>query len=852
MYQGENYIGQTASNVNQNPTIISAIRYFFAPGEVFELCVLGPRVRKARLWDDEYISSGAGKKGLAAGWFDDPAKAASIAAQADSQASPEGIYLTLNPVNPALLGRANNRLRAGAARTNDSEITTLRQLYIDADPTRPAGVSSSEAEKAAAIDLLNHIQTHMTNFGWPEPLFAESGNGGHLIYRLPDLTNTQKNIDLIKACLQALAAQYDTDQIKIDQKVFNPARISKLYGTHARKGDSTPDRPHRLAQIISAPSEPIPVQMDMLHALAALAPAPEPKPSPRPTNTSFRGDSQPLDMPAYLAKYGRTLLKTKQHGTSTLFILDECVFNPDHKGGEAAIGQTADGKLFYQCYHNSCNGRTWHEARQLISGDEPLFERGKEKSNKVVGLQKDRVTTQQTELSDTFPEVAALNQKHAVTMSGGKCVVINEVFDPVFQRPDITLSAFQDFKNYYSNQKVQIETPDGLKDVSIGKIWTSWHGRRQYEGIVFDPTNKTDASYYNLWRGLAYEPRQGDWSLLQAHLLNVVCCGDEDHYNWLIAWLADTLQNPGNKPGTSVVLKGQKGTGKSFWVVMFGELVGNHFLHIFSQRQLTGKFNNHLKDALIVFVDEGFWAGDKSSEGTLKGLITEKYNLIEPKGKDSFPVKNHIHVIMSSNEEWVVPAGLEERRFFVLEVDNEHTQDTQYFKYIVDQMDNGGREAMLYDLLHYDYSQIDLRTAPKTQGLFNQITRTLEPHQKYWFEHIEDGLLLGSKWPEIVKTQELYTDYILFCEHIGTKYPLSPGEFKKQIKMLCPNLKEIRPRTNAIEGNNRPRCTIIPPLVQCRAAFCQSVRMELQWDEPEESVDDRSSRSTHRSEVVHD
>jgi len=27
--------------------------------------------------------------------------------------------------------------------------------------------------------------------------------------------------------------------------VFNPARICKLYGTLSRKGDSTPERPHR-------------------------------------------------------------------------------------------------------------------------------------------------------------------------------------------------------------------------------------------------------------------------------------------------------------------------------------------------------------------------------------------------------------------------------------------------------------------------------------------------------------------------------------------------------------------------------------------------------------------------------
>ena len=41
--------------------------------------------------------------------------------------------------------------------------------------------------------------------------------------------------------------------LELDQVVFNPARLTKLYGTTTRKGDHTQDRPHRLARIISLP-----------------------------------------------------------------------------------------------------------------------------------------------------------------------------------------------------------------------------------------------------------------------------------------------------------------------------------------------------------------------------------------------------------------------------------------------------------------------------------------------------------------------------------------------------------------------------------------------------------------------
>jgi hypothetical protein len=407
-------VNHPGNNFRGAKELAQAITYFFAPGETFELCLIGPRNKKHPLWDNDFVAAGAGKKGIVAGWFDDPTRAAQIAAQADAQTGPEGIYVTLNPVNPALLGRANNRLKAGAARTNDTEITCLRHLLIDADPTRPAGVSSSEAEHAAALRLLGLIRTHLGNLGWPDPLFADSGNGGHLIYRLPDLANTPEHIDLLKSCLQALADQYDTPQIQIDKKVFNPARISKAYGTHARKGDSTPDRPHRLAQILDAPTKPTPVPMDLLHALAALAPKTEPKSQPqhRPGSASFNGESRPLDVPAYLSRYGRTMLKEKLHGTSTLFVLDECVFNPDHRGGDAAIGQTADGKLFYQCYHNSCHGRTWLEARQTISGDDPLF------------LKKENKQTTPARTPETYrPEVLSSSSKHQYILNTATRVI---------------------------------------------------------------------------------------------------------------------------------------------------------------------------------------------------------------------------------------------------------------------------------------------------------------------------------------------------------------------------------------------------------------------------------------------
>ena len=158
--------------------------------------------------------------------------------------------------------------------------------------------------------------------------------------------------------------------LKVDEKVYNPSRISKIYGTLARKGQSLSDRPHRWARILSGAESQDVLTLAQLHSMAA----DEQKPTagtrhPNEINTAR------LDVPAYLDKYGIEMTGSKQHGSSTLYLLRECIFDSSHRGKDAAIGQTADGKLFYQCFHDSCRGYTWHDARSRISGSDRLFER---------------------------------------------------------------------------------------------------------------------------------------------------------------------------------------------------------------------------------------------------------------------------------------------------------------------------------------------------------------------------------------------------------------------------------------------------------------------------------------------
>jgi hypothetical protein len=92
------------------------------------------------------------RAGVVAGYFDNLLAMEDAINQADGKYRPGGVYYVLNKINPALLGRAYNRLKEHAEyATADNNILERRWLPVDLDPVRPAGVSSSDAEHAAAI-----------------------------------------------------------------------------------------------------------------------------------------------------------------------------------------------------------------------------------------------------------------------------------------------------------------------------------------------------------------------------------------------------------------------------------------------------------------------------------------------------------------------------------------------------------------------------------------------------------------------------------------------------------------------------------------------------------------------------
>ena len=84
----------------------------------------------------------------------------------------------------------------------------------------------------------------------------------------------------------------------------------------------------------------------------------------------------------------------------------------------------------------------------------------------------------------------------------------------------------------------------------------------------------------NLWRGFGVKPKQGNWSLMQQHIREVICEGNEKHYQYLIGWMAYGVQNPDKPIGVAVAFLGAQGAGKGILARTYGRLYGKHFIHI--------------------------------------------------------------------------------------------------------------------------------------------------------------------------------------------------------------------------------------------------------------------------------
>lgn len=421
------------------------------------------------------------------------------------------------------------------------------------------------------------------------------------------------------------------------------------------------------------------------------------------------------------------------------------------------------------------------------------------------------------EPSYTDDLVDRLNKSHAVISINGQVFILTEYINEK-NLPDITLSRSSDLKLLYAHDRVVTTDLLGRRhDVCAINAWMEAANRRTYRGIVFAPQG-APSDFYNLFRGFSVEQIEGDCSLYLQHLRDNICRGNNGYYEYLLNWMAHMIQRPGELPGTAIVFRGPQGVGKGVATDELGRLVEPHYIALTCMEQLVGRFSGHLKDKVLVYANEATWGGNKAAEGALKAMITDPDSSVEQKFKDVVRIDNYKRVMVSSNEDWAVPLGKDDRRFFVLDVGSGHKEDHAYFADIINQMRNGGSEALMFELLNRDLSEFNVRKIPQTPYNFELKLLSMESSDQFVYEHLRAST--KDDWEILMKKSRLHSMYLDWCSGHGKKHKHTASIFGKHLIRLIPSTDDCKmAESHTSDQKKRHMYYVFQNLNTCRKEF---------------------------------
>lgn len=457
---------------------------------------------------------------------------------------------------------------------------------------------------------------------------------------------------------------------------------------------------------------------------------------------------------------------------------------------------------------------------------------------------------------DDIPVLMGMNRRYCVVFHQGRMCILERTTD---HEGHIIHTPFteKDFKLRHRGETIMLAhyTKYGIqfRPKDMPSFWLGWMYRTIRDRTVFDPRgdkNKNAKRFYNLWPGYAVEPVEGDCSLIIAHLRDIWCNGNEKQYEYLITWFAHMLQCPWEKPNVALVVKGGKAAGKS--TVFDGILLpilGSLYSKMTHQEQLVGKFNSHTLYKLLLVAEEAFWAGDKTAEGTLKAMVTDKPKTAEPKGVDAYDTYTYYRIAFVSNEARVVPATKDERRFFAIRVSDDKMRDTEYFGALWDQIENGGVQAFMHYLMEWKVDRKLVFNPPHTDVLMEDILENMTTFERWAFEFLhadkEDEFIT---WDTAVPTASIFDHYkkwLKEAKELGVY--VSRAEIGTQTKMT----QEVKKLFDfSVAKTNGRRCFLLPGRDAAREVFQNKVNAKIKWRDLE--VEDDGGffdKSTAEAEV---
>lgn len=447
-----------------------------------------------------------------------------------------------------------------------------------------------------------------------------------------------------------------------------------------------------------------------------------------------------------------------------------------------------------------------------------------------------------------------LNKYFGILVVEGKlCVVCrnkNAIGDV-----DSSFWSIASFVGYFENATIPIAKLDkkgmieGTKQISVSKVWRSWHKRRTYLNMATVTGDKLpvckgdmlptgcDESTYQLFTGLKIKPTSsGSCERILNHIYEVWCGEDLDMYEYVLQWLGSMMQKPNKPAGTCLVLCGDQGAGKGIIMEPLTRAFGNGGVICNGAHDIEGNFNSHLFGKILIYGNEVTWGGNVKTVGPLKAMITDHTLMMEKKGVDKINVPNFCHLVLSSNSDWVIPTDMSDRRIVILRTNDKYRGVFQYFDDLQDEIDSGGIAHFLWYLMN----KIDIKDfKPERRPGGSDASRNVYTYHKlksgdtflkYWDDTLEVGIIrtelsafeveLSDIDDNIVRSTVLYDSYSYWCKEKRTRggQIISRTKFNKRMKEIFSETK----RQMRI-GSENTKAFKLSPLSTLKTTFLESL-----------------------------
>lgn len=444
----------------------------------------------------------------------------------------------------------------------------------------------------------------------------------------------------------------------------------------------------------------------------------------------------------------------------------------------------------------------------------------------------------------------AYNERFACVTVEGKFRIAETT--PLNKGEPPTLYAINDFLNVMATDTMVVDGEKGPKKLGKADLWLANPRRRSYRSLDFLPGQEDTGQVLNLWTGWATDAKKGGSCKAWLDLLYYTICGQhDDTYSWMLHWFANIVREPMNKSLTAPVVIGMQGAGKSLLFGYFGEILGPAYTVITNEEHIYGRFNQHLGTTLLLHSEEALYGGERKHKGILKSLITDNYRMFEPKGINAKQIKNHLRLVLTSNDIHAAPAETGDRRYTILDLEGRKAPITTV-NAVLKELKETGPAALFDYLLTMPYDPQLARVNIKNDSLAAMKQINLDPAAAWWYDCLKNGQLLPdylvwacrpekAEWPMSVSSAALFVSMKIKSRERNIRYTPEPTGFALQLnKMLGVKLNrqqkyytnpmsDMAPQEVKLLSSKQSTIVNMPNLLECRKSFEDYIGQDITW-----------------------